>query len=85
VEEGAGALLVEVAGGERVDDEGEGDLDGVAVFEGGEVQSVGRGRGSEGTEGAMTGVETGVEEAPVLSFEGGRVAAVAGSEDVATE
>jgi hypothetical protein len=36
VEEGGGAFGFEVAGGEGVDDDGEGDLDGFAVFEGGE-------------------------------------------------
>ena len=36
VEEGGGAFGLEVSGGEGVDDDGEGDLDGLAVFEGGE-------------------------------------------------
>jgi len=33
VEEGGGALAFEVAGGESVDDDGERDLDGFAVFD----------------------------------------------------
>ncbi len=37
VEESGGSLDVEAAGGEGVDDDGEGDLDGFAVFEGGEL------------------------------------------------
>ena len=37
VEQSGGALGVEVAGGEGVDDDGESDLDGFAVFEGGEL------------------------------------------------
>jgi hypothetical protein len=34
VEQGGGALDVELSGGEGVDDDGESDLDGLAVFEG---------------------------------------------------
>ena len=37
VEQGDGALGFELAGGEGVDDDGESDLDGFAVFEGGEL------------------------------------------------
>ena len=37
VEQSGGALGVEAAGGEGVDDDGESDLDGFAVFEGGEL------------------------------------------------
>ena len=37
VEQGCGALGVEVAGGEGVNDDGESNLDGFAVFEGREL------------------------------------------------
>jgi len=38
VEQGSGVLEVDLVGGERVDDFGDGDLDGDAVFEGAEVE-----------------------------------------------
>ena len=38
VEEGPGVLEVDLVGGERVDDLGDGDLDGDAVLEGAEVE-----------------------------------------------
>src|ERR1700736_2132498 len=42
VEEGGGAFGVEVSGGKGVDDDGEGDLDRFAVFEGGELDVLAR-------------------------------------------
>lgn len=58
-----------MSGGEGVDDDGEGDLDGFAVFEGGEFNvlsgdEVAAG-GFGGPEGAVALVETVVEVAPV--------------------
>ena len=38
LEQGVGAPLVDAAGGERVDDAGDGNLDGLAVFECGEIE-----------------------------------------------
>ena len=68
VEQGGGALDVELPGGEGVDDDGEGDLDGFAVFEdveldvlaGDEVATGGGG----GAEGGVALVEAVVEVAP---------------------
>jgi hypothetical protein len=37
-EEGVGSALGDASGGEGVDDGGDGDLDGLAVFEGGEFE-----------------------------------------------
>ena len=48
VEEGSGAAHVERVAGDGVDDGGDGDLDGVAVFEQAEVEGMGRLRGAEG-------------------------------------
>ncbi len=89
VEQGGGALDVEIAAGERVDDDGEGDLDGLAVFEGGELDvlagdevAVG---GLGGAEGGVALVEAVVEVAPEASGEGGGFALEAVGFDVAAE
>src|ERR1700679_3112190 len=67
VEEGRGAFGLDLSGGEGVDDDGEGDLDGFAVFEGGELdvatgdEVAARGRGV--AEGGVALVEASVEVA----------------------
>ena len=71
VEEGGGALGFDVAGGEGVDDDGEGDLDGLAVFEGGELDVL---AGDEIAAGSV-----GVAEAGVAAVEAGVEVAVEGS------
>lgn len=48
VEEGGGAAGVELAGSECVDDDGEGDLDGLAVFERGEFDVLAGDEGGAG-------------------------------------
>jgi len=80
VEEEAGAALVEVAGGDAAEDFKEGELDGGAVFEGGEDEGVGGIAGGFGAGGAAASV---VVEAEGLSAQGGAAAAVAGGVDVA--
>jgi len=69
IEQRGGALDVEIAGGEGVDDDGEGYLDGFAVLEGGELDvlagdEVAAG-GLVGAEGSVALVEAVVEVAPV--------------------
>jgi hypothetical protein len=80
VEESGGALDVEIAGGESVDDDGECDLDGFAVFEGGELDVL---TGDEVAAGGfgraiffMATVEAVVEVAPLAVVE--RVSGIAG-------
>src|ERR1700745_4119069 len=71
VEESGGALDVEVAGGESVDDDGEGDLDGFAVFESGEFDVLAGEEVAAGVfglaDGAVLLVEAVVEVAPDAS------------------
>src|ERR1700736_5369257 len=71
VEEGGGAFGVEIAGGQGVDDDGEGDLNGLAVFEGGELDVL---AGDEIAAGSV-----GVAEAGVAAVEAGVEVAVEGS------
>ena len=89
VEEGGGAFGLEVSGGQGVDDDGEGDLDGLAVFEGGELDvlagdEVAAGGGGVAEAGVAL-VETGVEVAPVAAGEGGGLALKPVGLDVAAE
>ena len=89
VEERGGSFGVELAGGESVDDDGEGDLDGVAVFECGEFDvlagdEVAAGGGG-GAEGGVTLVEAVVEVTPEACGEGGAFALQAVGFDVAAE
>jgi hypothetical protein len=84
VEDGAGALFGELAAGEGADDEREGKLDGVSVFDGGEVECARAGALTHGADLAMAGVELVVEVAPELVLEGGRLAAATVGEDMAT-
>ncbi len=89
VEESSGSLDVELSGGEGVDDDGEGDLDGFAVFEGGEFDvlagdEVAAG-GRSGAEGAVALVEAVVEVAPCSVGEGWGLAAGSVGLDVAAE
>jgi len=89
VEQGGGAFDVELSGGEGVDDDGEGDLDGLAVLEGGELDvlagdEVAAGGGS-GTEGGVALVQAVVEIAPGAVGEGGCFAAGSVGLDVAAE
>lgn len=75
VEQGGGSLDIELPGGESVDDDGEGDLNGFAVFEGGELDvlagdEVAAG-GLGGAEGCVALVEAMVEVAPDASGKGG--------------
>ena len=79
VEESGGAADFELAGGEGVDDDGERGLDGVAVFEGGELELGGPrvlGRAEGATEAGVPAMEAGVVEAEGLGSEGGRSALV---------
>jgi hypothetical protein len=89
IEQGGGAAGVQIAGGEGVDDDGEGDLDGFSVFEGIELDVL---AGNEVAAGgvvvaeALVGlVEAGVEVAPEFPGEGWGLAAGAVGLDVATE
>ena len=87
VEEGCGASGLEVAGGEGVDDDGEGDLDGLAVFEWGQFDVLaGDEVAASGGGGAEAGVglmEVGVVVAPLRSGEGWRAALDSPGSDVA--
>src|SRR5205814_1940929 len=89
VEEGGGSFGVELAGGEGVDDDGESDLDGFAVFEGGQLDvlagdEVAAGGGG-GPEWRVALVEPVVEVAPEASGEGGAFALQAVGSDVTAE
>jgi hypothetical protein len=74
VEQGGGAFDVEFAGGESVDDDGERDLDGLSVFEGGEFDVLAGDEIAAGGLGMAVGVvalmEAVVEVAPVTAGEG---------------
>ena len=87
VEEGGGASGLEVAGGEGVDDDGEGDLDGLAVFEGGQFDVLAgdevAASGGGGAEAGVGLVEVGVVVAPLTSGEGWRAALDSPGSDVA--
>ena len=89
VEDGGGAAGVELAGGEGVDDDGEGDLDGLAVFEGGELDVLAGHEVSAGGFGVakalVAAVEVLVEEAPRFSVEGWRLAASSVGANVSAE
>ena len=89
VEQGGGAPGIKLSGCERVDDDGEGDLDGFAILEGGEFDvlagdEVAAGGGG-GTEGVVSLMEVMVEVAPEASNEGGRLASGSVGLDVAAE
>jgi hypothetical protein len=81
--DGGGAFFVEVAGRKGGDEEGCGDLDGFAVFNGRQVELIDFDLGICGANGAVAEVEAGVEEAPVLAGGRGRVAALSVGFDVA--
>jgi hypothetical protein len=74
VEQGGGALSVEVAGGEGVDDDGESDLDGFAVFEGRELDVLAwdeiEAGGFRMAEAAVALVKAVMEVAPLIIGEG---------------
>jgi hypothetical protein len=63
---------VELVGGEGVEDDGERDLDGLAVFERAEVERGGRGAGDRVAVGGVALVEAGVEVAVRRAVELGR-------------
>ena len=80
VEEDAGALVVDVSGGDAAEDVVEGDLDGVAVVDGLHFEDAeAAGEWGVGQAGAVVVV------AEVVAAEGGRAAAVAVGVDVAAE
>lgn len=79
VEEEAGAARVDLIGGDAAHDEGEGLLDGGAVFGDGEVELEGRERAVFGR--GFAGVVVVVAE--IFVAERGRAAAVSGGKDVA--
>ena len=87
VEEGGGASGFKLAGGEGVDDDGERGLDGVAVFEGGELEAGGvlAGGGEGVAEAGVSAVEARVVEAEGLRGKGGRTALSSVGLDVAAE
>jgi hypothetical protein len=89
VEQGGGSLDVELAGGEGVDDDGESNLDGFAVFEGGELEVLAgdevAASGGGVAEGGVALVEAVVEVAPGASGECGAFALQAVGFDVAAE
>jgi hypothetical protein len=89
VEDGVGAARVELAGSDGVDDDGEGQLDRVAIFEGSEFEVFSVEAGADGAffaaEGFVAIVEALVEEAEVALVEGGRTALRARGVDVAAE
>jgi hypothetical protein len=89
VEESCGSLGVELAGGEGVDDDGKGDLDGLAVFEGGELNVLAgdevAASGIGVAVGAVALVEAGVEVAVVCGGECGALALQAVGLDVAAD
>jgi hypothetical protein len=69
-EEGVGTLLGDAVGGQGVDDEGDGELDGGSVFEGGQFEELGR-ADLHGLEVDAVAVElVGVVEATVEVAEG---------------
>jgi hypothetical protein len=79
VEEDAGALVVEVAGGDAAEDVEDGDLDGGAVLDGLHFEDA----DAAGEGGVAAGAVVVVAE--VLGAEGGRAAAVSVGVDVAAE
>jgi hypothetical protein len=87
VEEGCGALGLEVAGGQGVDDDGEGDLDGFAVSKNGELDVLTgdevASRGWSVAEAAVTLVEAGVVVAPLVVGQGWGAALNSVGSDVA--
>jgi hypothetical protein len=89
VEQGGGAFDLEFAGGKGVDDDGEGDLDGLAVFEGGEFDVLSGDEVAAGGFGVAKGgvalMEAVVEVAPLAIGEGWGFAAGSVGLDVATE
>ncbi len=90
VEEGIGAALVDASGGEGVDHAGDGDLDGVAVFERGELEVAAAGLVAGLEEelvavGVVGAVEAVVEVAEDGTGEGCSAALEAAGLDVAAE
>jgi hypothetical protein len=74
VEQGGGAFGIEMSGGERVDDDGESDLNGFAVFEGCELNVLAGNKIAPGGCGvavvAVALVKAIVEVAPLLATKG---------------
>jgi hypothetical protein len=89
VEQGGGTPDVELPDGEGVDDDGEGDLDGFPVLEGGELDVLARDEVATGcwggTKGVVALVEAMVKVAPEALGERGRFASGSVGLDVATE
>jgi hypothetical protein len=89
VEQGGGAFGLEFAGGQGVDDEREGNLDGFSVFEGDEFDVLARDEVATGgfgvAEGGVTLVEAVVEVTPEPVGEGCGFAAGSVGLDVAAE
>jgi hypothetical protein len=89
VEQGGSASGVEVAGSKGIDDDGESDLDGLAVFEGGELNMLTGNEvaacGSGVAEAAVALMEAVVEVAPLLAGEGGCFALDSVGLDVSAE
>jgi hypothetical protein len=88
VEQGGSAFDVELAGGESVDDDGERDLNGLAVFEGGEFDMLAGDEVAAGgfgmTEGGVALMEAMVEVTPVTDGKGRGFAASSVGLDVST-
>jgi hypothetical protein len=89
VEQGGGAFSLEFAGGESVDDDREGELDGFAVFEGDEFDVLAGDEVAAGgfgvAEGGVALVEAVMEVAPESVGEGWGFAAGSVGLDVAAE
>jgi hypothetical protein len=79
-DEEAGALGVELVGGDAGEDLRDGELDGGAVFEDGQGEGFERGLRGGADDGAAGGM---MVEAEVLAAQGGAAAAAAAGEDVA--
>jgi hypothetical protein len=76
---------LEVAGGDGVDDLGDGELDGLPILKRDEIDAVDGVEGLAGTVAAVTSLEALVVVAEGLSIEGDGAAFVSGGADVTTE